>query len=134
MTSFKFPIGGEQRFVAVVMVGETAAATRLWVCVAPDAPTVGSGWLGCWSSCTGGVEVASSLGRLLEDLVAEVARVGRVGPFGAYLDDHLFFEGWDAWGGGIPAPIASLVPGDVLTHAESCHSVDDLVARMFGRE
>jgi len=134
MTSFKYLISGEQRFVVVVMAGEAAAATRLWVCLTPDNPAIGSGWVGCWSSGTGKGETAYSLGQLLEEMNAEVARVGRTGPFGAYLDDHLFFDGWDAWGSGIPAPIANLVPVDVLARAESCRSSDDLVGRLFGRE
>jgi hypothetical protein len=134
MTSFKYLISGEQRFIAVVMAGEAAADTGLWVCLAPDNPTVGSGWVGCRSGGTGKMETAYSLGRLLKEMNAEVARVGRTGPFGAYLDDHLFFDGWDAWGSGIPAPIRNLVPVDVLACAESCRSNDDLVDRMFSRE
>lgn len=134
MTSFKYLIGGEQRFIAVVMAVEAAGDTRLWICLVPENPTVESGWVGCWSSGTGKVETAYSLGRLLTEMNAEVARVGRTGPFGGYLDDHLFFDGWDAWGSGIPAPLHSLVPVDVLARAESCRSSDDLVGRLFGRE
>lgn len=134
MTSFKYLISGEQRFIVVVLAGEAAADTRLWICLVPDNPTVGSGWVGCWSSGTGKMETAHSLGRLLEELNAEVARVGRTGPFGEYLDDHLFFDGWDAWGSGIPAPISNLSPVDVLARAEGCRSSDDLVSRLFGRE
>lgn len=134
MTSFKYLISGEQRFVVVVMAGEAAAATRLWVCLAPDNPTVGSGWLGCWSSGTRKVETGYSLGRLLGEMNAEVARVGRTGPFGSYLDDHLFFDGWDAWGSGIPAPIDNLFPVDVLACAQSCRSSNELVGILFGRE
>ncbi|MFD6712920.1 hypothetical protein ACFWDB_03345 [Micromonospora chalcea] len=134
MTSFKYLVSGEQRFVAVVLAGEDAAATRLWVCLAPEGVTAGSGWVGCWSSSSGQVETAHSLGWLLEALNAGVARVGRVGPFGAFLDDHLFFDGWDAWGSGIPAPIAGLAPVDVMARAESCRSSEDLVGKLFGRE
>ncbi len=133
MTSFKLLISGEQRF-AVVVIADHPAPSRLWICVAPDDLAAGSGWVGCWSSGVGKVETASSLWRLLEELSAEVARVGSIGPFGAYLDDHLFFEGWDAWGSGIPEPIADLVPVDVLARAESCRSSDDLVGRVFGHK
>jgi len=134
MMSFKYLISGEQRFVVVVIAGEAAATTRLWVCLVSDNPTVGSGWVGCWSSGTGKVETAHSLGRFLEEINAEVVRVGRTGPFGTYLDDHLFFDGWDAWGSGIPAPIENLLPVDVLAGAESCRSSDELVGRLFNRE
>ncbi|MEQ4302467.1 hypothetical protein ABNF97_13910 [Plantactinospora sp. B6F1] len=133
MALFKFVISGEQRFVAAVVACDAAAATRLWVCVAPDDLATGSSWVGCWSGGAGKAETASSLGRLLEELNAEIARVARMGVFGAYLDDHLFFDGWDAWGSGIPAPIANLRPVDVLARAESCRSSGDLVGRIFGR-
>jgi hypothetical protein len=133
-TLSKFLIIGEQRFVAVVIAGDAAEATRLWVCVAADESAAGSGWVGCWSSASGKVETASSLERFLEELRAQIARVGRTGPFGAYLDDHLFFDGWDAWGIGIPAPIGDLIPVDVLARAESYQSGGDLVDRLFGRE
>ena len=131
-TLLKFLIDGEPRFVAVVVAGDAASATRLWVCVAPDEVAVAGGWVGCWSSGSGEVETAISLERLLEDLRVQVARVGRMGPFGAYLGDHLFFDGWDSWGVGIPAPIVDLTPVDVLAHAESCRSVSEIVERMFG--
>ena len=134
MTSYKFLISGEQRFFAVVIAGDTAAPTRLWICVAPDGLAAGSGWVGCWSSGVEKVVTASSFGRLLDELNAEVARVGRMGPFGPYLDDHLFFDGWDAWGSGIPSPIANHAPIDLLAGAENCLSSDDLVGRMFGPE
>ncbi len=75
-----------------------------------------------------------SLGRLLKELNAEVARVGRPGPFGAYLEDHLFFDGWDAWGSKIPAPISSLAPVDVLARAEGCRSSDDHVSRLWAEK
>ena len=134
MTSLKFLISSEQRFAAVVITGDAAVPTRLWVCVAPDDLVAGSGWAGCWSSGIGTLQTASSLVRLLEELNAEVARVERPGPFGAYLDDHLFFDGWDAWGCGIPAPIADLGPADVMARAELRTSSEDLVGRLCGRE
>jgi len=134
MTPLKLSISGEQRFVAVVIAGDSAEATRFWVCVAPDALVAASSWAGCWSSGSEKVASASSLRLLLEDLRLQVERVGRMGPFGAYLDDHLFFEGWDAWGSGIPAPIADLVPADVITRADTCGSGGELVDRLFGCE
>ena len=62
----------------------------------------------------GKMKTVYPIGQLLKELNAEVTRVGRTGPFGAYLEDHLFFEGWDAGGGGIPAAISNLAPVDVL--------------------
>lgn len=124
----------EQRLVAVVFARDAAASTRLWVCVAPEDLAAGGGWLGCWSIDTRKAVTAESLGRMLEELGTEVRRAGRAGPLGAFLDDHIFIEGWDAWGGGIPAPIAEVVPAEVLAGAVGCRSSDDLVARLFGGE
>jgi hypothetical protein len=134
MTPLKFSIDGEQRFVAAVVVGDSTATTRLWVCLAPEEMAAGAGWIGCWSSGSGKAENAISLRLLLEDLRVQVAGSGRMGPFGPYLDDHLFFDGWDAWGSGIPAPLADLVPADVLSRAEICESVGNVVDRLFARD
>ncbi|MCZ7475760.1 MULTISPECIES: hypothetical protein [unclassified Micromonospora] len=54
------------------------------------------------------------------------------GVLGAFLDDHVFVEGWDTWGGGVPAPIAEVVPAEAVADAVSCRSSDDLVERLLG--
>ena len=124
----------EQRLIAVVVAGDVAVATRWWVCVAPEDLVAGSGWLGCWSLGAGKAVTAASLRRMLEELEWEVARAGRAGRLGAFLDDHIFVEGWDTWGGGVPAPIAEVVPAEAVAGAVSCRSGDDLVERLFGGE
>lgn len=129
MIQLKTVMGGEQRFVAVVFHGDAAAPDRLWVCVRGDQVPTGDAWSGCWSSAVPGS--ASLLQRLLENLNNKVVQGGHSGPFGPYLDEHYFFDGWDSWGSGIPSPIADLVPADVIADALPCNSVADLVARLF---
>ncbi|MFC7534087.1 hypothetical protein [Actinoplanes sp. GCM10030250] len=69
---------------------------------------------------------------MLADISTEVARVGRMGSFGPYLEDHLFFEGWDAWGNGVPAPLAHMTPADVVAQADVCESDESLMAKVLG--
>ncbi|WP_091417923.1 hypothetical protein [Micromonospora tulbaghiae] len=131
---YKVLIHVEQRLIAVVVAGDAAVSTRFWVCVAPEGLVAGSGWLGCWSIGARRAVTAESLRRMLEELEMEVARAERTGLTGAFLDDHIFIEGWDTWGGGVPAPIAEVVPAEAVAGAVSCRSSDDLVARLFSGE
>jgi len=117
MNSLKWEIHGEQRFAAVVFRGDAAAPNRLWVCVRGVEVSPESAWSACWSSIDEMSE--PELRQFLRSVDAAVARFGRSGPVGPYLAEHLFFEGWDAWGNGIPAPLADLVPADVVAAADN---------------
>ncbi|MEV6348588.1 hypothetical protein [Actinoplanes sp. NPDC051851] len=57
----------------------------------------------------------------------KVVQVGRLGPYGQFLDDHLFFDGWDSWGSGVPSPLVALAPASVIASAHVCGSIADLV-------
>ncbi|SNY66601.1 hypothetical protein [Paractinoplanes atraurantiacus] len=104
MVPLKLAFDGEHPFVAVVLTGH-----RLWVCVRPAGAAVTAGWSGCWSRDGG---------------------VARADPTGPYLREHLFFDGWDFWGNGTPAPLAGWAPADLVAGAEECASGADLAARL----
>ncbi|GAB4102024.1 hypothetical protein GCM10028790_10420 [Micromonospora taraxaci] len=129
-TPMTISMGGEQRFVAVILAGDAAAPGRLWVCVRGDHAPVRSSWLGCWSSAKDVAE--PGLHQFLEELDERLAQGGRSGPLGLYLDEHHFLEGWDSWGCGIPSPLASVVPDEVVTSAGHALSISELVSGVFG--
>lgn len=121
-------VGRDHRFFIVAFRGDASIADRLWVCVrGEEAPANGS-WSGCWSRGTRIVE--PDFRRFLEQLEERVASGGRLGPFGPYLDDHYFFDGWEFWGNGVPAPLVDVRPGDAVDGAAPAASVDDLATRL----
>ncbi|MFF0466161.1 hypothetical protein ACFYPX_01770 [Micromonospora zamorensis] len=126
----KIVMGGEQRFVAVVFRGDSAASERLWACVRGDNAPAHGGWSGCWSGAK--PVTRPGLQQFLEGLGERLTRGGRLGPFGPYLDEHYFFDGWDSWGSGIPSPLASLVPDEVVANAVPALSVAEVVSDVFG--
>lgn len=100
---------------AYVFRGDSASAERLWVCLRSGEASDRQAWICCWSSDTrhSNGEVAAFLARLADD----VRRSIRQGPFGAYLDGHHFYDGWDTWGGGTPAPLVNQTPQQIATNA-----------------
>ncbi|WP_018220700.1 hypothetical protein [Salinispora pacifica] len=132
MTSMKIVMGGEGRFVAVVLRGDAAAPERLWVCVRGGHAPAHSSWSGCWSGTK--AITGPDLQQFLERLDEKVTQGGRSGPFGPYLDEHYFFDGWDSWGSGIPSPLASSAPDEILANAGLALSIAELVSGVFGAE
>jgi len=100
-------VGGQQAFVARVCKD---GDERIWVCVRGEHTSATAGWAGAWSAP---LPIAkSALSQFLEALSERIREVGALGSFGQYLDGHLFFEGWETWGVGIPAPLAGQSPRD----------------------
>jgi hypothetical protein len=125
MNLFKVLMGDEQRFYAVVFRDDSMVPGRLWVCLRGELAPADGSWSGCWSR---DIRVPdSSLFHLLEMLQEKVARGGRSGPFGPYLDDTYFFDGWNSWGSGVPAPLVDVRPGEAVDSAVSVTSIDELV-------
>ena len=126
MTPKTIRMGGEQRFVAVVFRGDVAVPNRLWVCVRGKESQPNAGWSGCWSCSTEPTTV--DIRQFLQQLNEKVTEGGRIGPFGPYLNDHYFFDGWDSWGSGIPSPLADIQPAEILAIAERALSMDEIAA------
>ena len=130
MTSKTMLMGGEQRFVAVVFRGDAAASDRLWVCVRGEESRSNASWSGCWSCST--KLSADDIRRFLQQLNEKVTEGGRIGPFGPYLEEHYFFDGWDSWGGGIPSPLSDVQPIEILENSERVVSMDEIASSAAG--
>jgi hypothetical protein len=126
MTPKTMLMGGEQRFVTVVFRGDAAAPDRLWVCVRGEESRSNASWAGCWSCST--KLAAADIRQFLQLLNEKVTIGGQTGPFGPYLDDHYYFDGWDSWGSGIPSPLSDIQPAVIVADAERVSSLDDIAA------
>jgi hypothetical protein len=105
-------IPGGQGFIACVLVGDREKPQRVWVCVHNALLPRTRAWLGSWSS---EATPSSALVRgLVGRLAGEIAAKARVGPMGPFLGDTYFFEGWQTWGIGLPAPLVDLAPAEVM--------------------
>ena len=118
-------MGRGQLFFAVAFRGDPTSPGRLWVCARGKGAPVGAGWSGCWSRDS--AVLGADLQQFLRTLEESVTRGGRSGPFGPYLEDHYFFEGWDSWGSGVPAPLADIRPDEAVESAVSAASIGELV-------
>lgn len=125
MTPLTVLVGGKTRFIAVIFDEDSTTDQRLWVCLRGEGSPSQAAWAGCWSKS--GPVAGSELGRLLVMLDEKITTGGKVGPYGPYLDDHYFFDGWDYWGGGVPAPIAHESAEELLSRARWMSSRDEAV-------
>src|SRR5256886_16581809 len=113
-TLFRSP--GRGATVSLLTLLSPWSLDGVWACVHGAGTPATRGWLGCWSS--GSADIATQeVRRFLAGLVAKVGAGGRVGPLGPYLAEHYFFDGWDAWGTGIPAPLNAVPPASVIAAA-----------------
>ncbi|GAB3279695.1 hypothetical protein GCM10027589_06400 [Actinocorallia lasiicapitis] len=109
-------LGSEHQLTAYILIGDGADPARAWVCVQADDRMSSSSWLGCWSRKSGPVSARDL--RVFLALLDERIRGGAVvGPYGVALSGHYFFDGWDSWGPGLPAPMLDQPPS-ALSPAE----------------
>lgn len=94
-------LDSSQELVADVFKGDNEREERIWVCVRINTTERATKWLGCWSRDSGKIddrEVVDFLRSLAHD-ASNCLKAGRTGPF---LNDHLFYSGWQTWGPGRP--------------------------------
>ncbi|MFF1922004.1 hypothetical protein ACFVW8_15700 [Streptomyces sp. NPDC058221] len=102
-------LDGKTQLLAYVFPDDSNVTRKAWVCVGVGDGHGAPQWVGFWSS---GSQIPSKVAvekflRALAPRVVEGVSVGVMGPF---LDDYLFFDGWDTWGPGVPAELANFSP------------------------
>lgn len=94
----------------------TGGETRTWICIRYDWDPDERGWQGCWSRSNA---THSEIVQLIHALSEKVRENFRVGPYGHFIGGTYFFDGWDAWGSGIPAPLISISIREIINQASS---------------
>ncbi|WP_406043133.1 hypothetical protein OG799_03805 [Micromonospora sp. NBC_00898] len=122
------PIGGPQQLLAYLFKRDLPEDDRLWVCVRAAGASADTGWLGCWSSQNRWID-ERDLQDFVEEFCERVRLGGRSGPYGIFLDEHYFFEGWDTWGVGTPLALEGRYKQREIIEAASTDHPLNLFAR-----
>lgn len=102
-------LDGTMQLQAYVLPGESNAAGKAWVCVGVDVGRNAPQWIGFWSS-VGQTPSRAAVETFLRALASRVVEGVSSGVMGPFLDDYLFFDGWDTWGAAVPAELANSFP------------------------
>src|ERR1700753_4189030 len=113
MTIYAVRVGDDPSFIAHVFRDTESNSDRVWVCVRGGDTPVPASWVGFWSSKDERISNAS-VDSFSRELASKVREGGGVGPFGYFLREHYFFEGWDSWGNGTPMPLSSLTLSGIV--------------------
>jgi hypothetical protein len=117
-------IPGGKGFIACVFLGDSEKSERAWVCVHNSQLPARRAWLGCWSY-EAGINTELLRGLIL-GIASEIAKHSKIGPMGPFFGETYFFDGWQSWGIGIPAPLISVTPAECIADVGSRTSIDEL--------
>ncbi len=124
VTIYAVRVGDEPAFVAHVFRGDHEKPRRVWVCLRGSVPPIPDGWVGCWSSKDEDLP-SGMVQDFVRRLSEKVREGGAVGPFGSFLRDHYFFDGWESWGAGVPAVLAHLQPTVAIESSQTQCGIDE---------